>query len=316
MFTPPKDSQVNSVTQFERPGAAIPQRGRSGARPLCAVHVASPGSCLQHRTCSSLDVSPRAHPSSDPCPTASPPGYTFPFPPPYRRTTMIPRVTAAASIASTQHHHKSPLRQHPSKMSNFAPFQDDPETQRALSPPPLQSPRITSPRMSSERTRAIISPPTRSYEQHDYFGAGDDDAPYTDEPTTRPTTPPQASTYGFGRSRQDVDMFTTSLGWRLDYEAVFAYLALPPAGGVFLLVMEHQSDYVRFHAWQSALLFSFVFVIHVIFSWSSWISWILFMGDVCGVGWLGWRAYVDAETLDRYEVPFFGPLASSILDDE
>jgi uncharacterized membrane protein len=128
-------------------------------------------------------------------------------------------------------------------------------------------------------------------------------------------------------------MFTTSLGWRLDYEACLAYLLLPPAGGVFLLVMEHQSDYVRFHAWQSSLLFAFVFVIHVIFSWSSFISWVLFVGDVAGIGWLTYRAYLDGEsmavgigvselmddaaaTLDRYEVPFFGSLASSILDDE
>lgn len=115
---------------------------------------------------------------------------------------------------------------------------------------------------------------------------------------------------------------------------MLAYLLLPPAGGVFLLVMEHQSDYVRFHAWQSSLLFAFIFVIHVIFSWSSFISWVLFVGDVGIIGWLTWRAYLDgklrlygklwnelltcrvAATLDRYEVPFFGPLASSILDDE
>lgn len=111
-------------------------------------------------------------------------------------------------------------------------------------------------------------------------------------------------------------MFTTSLGWRLDYEACLAYLLLPPAGGVLLLVLEHQSDYVRFHAWQSSLLFAFAFILHIIFSWSSWISWLLFVGDVVGIGWLTWRAYLDAATLDRYEVPFFGPLASSILDDE
>ena len=32
---------------------------------------------------------------------------------------------------------------------------------------------------------------------------------------------------------------------RMDYEAMLAYLLLPPAGGVFLLLMEHKSDYVR-----------------------------------------------------------------------
>lgn len=225
--------------------------------------------------------------------------------------------------------------------ANFAPYQDIPETQRALSPPPqgVTSPRLTSPRASLDRTARnnIYSPPSRAYEQQDYFGAGDDtNSPQhnrNDDVERVAWTLPSPSAFG-NRTREDVDMFTTSLGWRLDYEAMLAYLLLPPAGGVFLLVMEHQSDYVRFHAWQSSLLFAFIFVIHVIFSWSSFISWVLFVGDVGIIGWLTWRAYLDGEsswyvcfgdesltdniaaTLDRYEVPFFGPLASSILDDE
>lgn len=214
--------------------------------------------------------------------------------------------------------------------ANFAPYQDIPESSRALSPPPQG---VTSPRASLDRTRNVISPPTRSYEQHDYFqGQPHQEGASPDvERVAWNATP----TRGFGRPREDVDMFTTSLGWRLDYEACLAYLLLPPAGGVLLLVLEHQSDYVRFHAWQSSLLFAFAFILHIIFSWSSWISWLLFVGDVVGIGWLTWRAYLDgksctwiwhfgecmltdmaAATLDRYEVPFFGPLASSILDDE
>ena len=46
--------------------------------------------------------------------------------------------------------------------------------------------------------------------------------------------------------RLDVNLFETSLPLRLDYEAMLAYLLLPPAGGVFLLVVEHKSDYVRY----------------------------------------------------------------------
>ena len=70
---------------------------------------------------------------------------------------------------------------------------------------------------------------------------------------------------GFGHAdveqgRLGVDLFETSLPLRLDYEAMMAYLVLPPAGGVFLLLVEHKSDYVRFHAWQSSLLFSAMFV--------------------------------------------------------
>lgn len=81
----------------------------------------------------------------------------------------------------------------------------------------------------------------------------------------------------------------------MDYEACLAYLLLPPAGGVMLLVLEHQSDYVRFHAWQSSLLFAFIFVLHVIFSWSSFISWVMVVGDVGCIGWLTLRAYLDGE---------------------
>ncbi|KAF1942742.1 hypothetical protein EJ02DRAFT_433779 [Clathrospora elynae] len=199
--------------------------------------------------------------------------------------------------------------------ANFAPYQDTPESSRALSPPPLHSPRT-----SLDRTRnTITSPSTRAYEQHDYFqgqspGADAERAPW--KSSTPIHTQPSASQSGFGRPREDVDMFTTSLGWRLDYEACLAYLLLPPAGPVLLLMLEHQSDYVRFHAWQSSLLFAFLFVLHVIFSWSSWISWVLVLGDLGAIGWLTWRAWLDAATLDRYEIPFFGPLASSILDDE
>ena len=44
----------------------------------------------------------------------------------------------------------------------------------------------------------------------------------------------------------NVNLFETSLPIRLDFEAMLAYLLLPPAGGVLLLVMEHRSDYVRY----------------------------------------------------------------------
>lgn len=76
-----------------------------------------------------------------------------------------------------------------------------------------------------------------------------------------------------------------------------------------------------------------MFVVHVIFSWSSILSWLIFAGDLGLIGLLVYKAYIDgmlfpseimlnrflmflAATLDRYEIPFFGPLATSILDDE
>ena len=60
------------------------------------------------------------------------------------------------------------------------------------------------------------------------------------------------------------------------------------------------NDPSRFHAWQSSLLFTFMFIIHVIFSWSSVLSWILFVGDLGLIGWLTFRAYKDGESFSYY----------------
>ncbi|KAH8808197.1 hypothetical protein F5884DRAFT_791420 [Xylogone sp. PMI_703] len=199
---------------------------------------------------------------------------------------------------------------------DFAPYQDQsPETTRALSPEGR----------SSLEGRRSFSPRVRS-------------PPPLPSPGNAPANAnPWASSNnetGFGNSglggyrngeagandvesgRERLNEFETSLPIRLDYEACLAYLLLPPAGGVLLLIMEHKSDYVRFHAWQSSLLFTALFVLHLIFSWSSFFSWLIFLGDLCLIGYLTMRAYRDADTLDRCEVPFFGRLASNILDDE
>ena len=53
----------------------------------------------------------------------------------------------------------------------------------------------------------------------------------------------------------------------------------------------------RFHAWQSALLFAFLFVIHIIFSWSSILSWLIFVGDLGLIALLTFRAYADGKLL-------------------
>ena len=51
---------------------------------------------------------------------------------------------------------------------------------------------------------------------------------------------------GIGADERNMDVYSTSLPMRLDFEACLAYLLLPPAGGAMLLLFEHKSDYVRF----------------------------------------------------------------------
>jgi len=130
--------------------------------------------------------------------------------------------------------------QHNSTMADFAPYQDQsPETNRALSPPPLEGRRSFSP--GGQRSPALPSPTNAS------------------KPHVNPWAPIDNSSArafgngggsgGFGgdieSGRGRLNEFETSLPIRLDYEACLAYLLLPPAGGVLLLVMEQKSDYVR-----------------------------------------------------------------------
>ncbi|KAI4169507.1 MAG: hypothetical protein LQ343_005647 [Gyalolechia ehrenbergii] len=173
---------------------------------------------------------------------------------------------------------------------DFAPYQDTaPESTRALSPPP---------RRSTSRSPNPKSPPPNR-------GTTDPFLPSTLPAPNHFSDDPRRDGRGFGNSdleggRMDVNFFETSLPLRLDYEAMLAYLLLPPAGGVLLLVLEHKSDYI----------------IHLIFSWTSIISWLLFVFDLGLIAFLTMHAYQDANNLDRLELPFFGGLASSFVDAE
>lgn len=129
---------------------------------------------------------------------------------------------------------------------DFAPYQDTaPETTRELSPPP---------RRSTSRSPNPRSPPPQNHRQPQQ------PTPHKVPFTASTNLPPPSHFHDdendarvrYGRAGADVEtgrlnvnLFETSLPMRLDYEAMLAYLLLPPAGGVLLLVMEHKSDYVR-----------------------------------------------------------------------
>ncbi|KAF3916512.1 hypothetical protein ABW20_dc0101343 [Dactylellina cionopaga] len=192
-------------------------------------------------------------------------------------------------------------------MSDWAPYQStDPEAQRSTlrSPPPGNNNIFsTSPRLEAQNPWGE----SRSYSPSNVINP--DNA----------ISSANAST-GFGNNggnrREFVNQFETSLPLRMDVEAALAYALLPPAGGVLLLLLEHNSDYVRFHAWQSALVFTAMFIVHILFMWSSFFSWLLFFIDLALIVYLSVRAYSDADTLDRFEVPYFGAWANSFVDEE
>ncbi|GAW20076.1 hypothetical protein ANO14919_095700 [Xylariales sp. No.14919] len=201
---------------------------------------------------------------------------------------------------------------------DFAPYQSSPpENNRPFSPPVAEG--SASPRASLDQRRSF-SPSQRNFAAHS-------PPPLQHPQPQRSWRAGYAAEEGFGGGNtgggiglggngEFVSEFDTSLGIRLDYEAVLAYIGIPPLGAIILLILERKSDYVRFHAWQSSLVFTAMFVVHLLFAWSTFLSWIIAIGDLVLIGFLALHAYRDADTLDRFEVPIFGSIASRILDDE
>ncbi|KAF4975791.1 hypothetical protein F66182_17535, partial [Fusarium sp. NRRL 66182] len=146
---------------------------------------------------------------------------------------------------------------------NFAPYQDEsPEVERALSPPPPFSTdptnRTKSPsqsqynhnnRQQQPQQQRSTPPPYQASPTSHFYNPSSGGYGYQESATASASwTDPesqQQNRNGYGGARSDLDAFETSLPLRVDYEAMLAYLLLPPAGGVFLLLFEHKSDYVR-----------------------------------------------------------------------
>lgn len=165
------------------------------------------------------------------------------------------------------------------------------------------------------------------------------------------------TTSGTSSSEKETFWYTFTLGSNCLREIflprVFCTQCLLARAAVFFRLWPACADkfFLRFHAWQSSLLFAAIFVsptlhlfargpalttyqvLHLIFSWSSILSWMLFVVDIGLIGFLTMHAYQDgiiiprvsvhtdtdkvaADGLDRFEVPFFGGLASSFVDSE
>ena len=50
--------------------------------------------------------------------------------------------------------------------------------------------------------------------------------------------------------------------------------------GLVLLCLETKNDYVRFHAWQSTLIFTCALLLHLLFVFSKFLSILLFLADI------------------------------------
>ena len=130
---------------------------------------------------------------------------------------------------------------------DFAPYQSSPPSAvRAMSPPPRSPPPPQSRTLSSSpppvsaagggagagrRTYALLNPAPSSSRSQLPSGM------YSEGGDTRMGAA--------GAMDPEGSLYETSLGFELKVEAALAYIMLPPAGGVLLLLFEWKSDYVR-----------------------------------------------------------------------
>jgi len=102
--------------------------------------------------------------------------------------------------------------------------------------------------------------------------------------------------------------------------AAVAYL-LGPITALALLILETSNDYVRFHAYQSALLTTPLLLLRGMVGLLGFPSWLLFISTLLLVAsalYMAVRAYRDANQsgLARYRLPYIGELADHWVGDE
>jgi len=116
------------------------------------------------------------------------------------------------------------------------------------------------------------------------------------------------------------NQWETRYGMRVDLLAAWAYV-LGPVTAFGLLVMESHNDFIRFHAYQSALLTTPLILLRILASLlqvSSILRTVLTLLLFSSISFMAFRAHTDASRngLTRFHVPFIGQLAERWLDEE
>ncbi|CAE6514638.1 hypothetical protein RSOLAG22IIIB_09776 [Rhizoctonia solani] len=124
---------------------------------------------------------------------------------------------------------------------------------------------------------------------------------------------------GHVEDQMGVNEWETRFGWRVDVEAAVAYLG-GPITALLLLILETSNDFVRFHAYQSALLLTPLLLLRgfagLIFP--SWLQFIFTMSIVIAGLYMAFKTFRDANGvgLVRYQLPYIGILAERWLGEE
>ena len=96
----------------------------------------------------------------------------------------------------------------------------------------------------------------------------------------------------------------TSTGLQQNIAGLLCYI-LGWITGIIFLIIEKDDKFVRFHAWQSIIVFGILTVLSIIFSFVWFLGWIV--GVISFIAWvvLMYKAYKG----EKYKVPVIGDIA-------
>ncbi|EKM61035.1 uncharacterized protein PHACADRAFT_247354 [Phanerochaete carnosa HHB-10118-sp] len=117
-----------------------------------------------------------------------------------------------------------------------------------------------------------------------------------------------------------VSAWETRFGMRVDILAAAAYI-LGPVSALLILVLETHNDYVRFHAYQSALLTGPLVLLRMLVSllrFPQFLRTIFTFIVVVPSLYMTWQAYTGAARygLSRFQLPIVGAIADRWVTEE
>ncbi|KAF8237841.1 hypothetical protein L208DRAFT_1388787 [Tricholoma matsutake] len=181
--------------------------------------------------------------------------------------------------------------------------------------------------MTSSTNFAYFSPYTPPPDDRSYSSSLPTDASPSHVPETSYQSGgvPAFSAFSFRHgtlpaSQEQQNPWETRYGLRVDVLAAIAYI-LGPVSALTLLVLETRNDYVRFHAYQSALLTTPLIFLRIFVSLvqsSPWMQTFFTLLLILPQGFMVIRAYLDASQhgLVHFHLPLTGFLAERWLAEE
>ncbi|KAL7422506.1 hypothetical protein Q5752_003154 [Cryptotrichosporon argae] len=200
---------------------------------------------------------------------------------------------------------------------NFSPYQPPPDVP-ATDPPEASSSLLG----KGKAKRPWFNRDPSSYGNS--YQAGGSLSDPTAVPTAYTNDPESAayasSSRGGGPGEERANAWESRFGWRVDVMAAVAYLGGPVTALLFL-ILETQNDYVRFHAYQSALLttpiLSILLLANLLIPLPTFIRSLLILGGLGTTFYTAWRAWKDAQDgLGRFWLPYIGEIAERWVGEE